>query len=123
MDYVVNPWIFYVINLLNNIACGTIALFVAFLILGCGLILILAWIADEGSSKEDKQVVIKWLKRVVIAEVIIGLIMCITPSKETMYQMLVAKLATYDNLQLAGNTIQEAFDYIINSISTLASNT
>jgi hypothetical protein len=40
-----------------------------------------------------------------------------------MYQMLVAKLATYDNLQLAGNTIQEAFDYIINSISTLASNT
>jgi predicted permease len=109
--------------LLDNIADGTMALFAAFLILGCVLILTLVWIEEEGSSKEDKQTVIKWLKRVVIAEAVIGLIMCITPSKETMYQMLVAKLATYDNLQLAGNTIQEAFDYIINSISTLASNT
>lgn len=41
------------------------------------------------------------------------------PSENTVYKMMVANLATYENIDIAADTIEEAFDHVIDKLVEL----
>lgn len=41
------------------------------------------------------------------------------PSEKTVYKMMVANLATYENIDIAADTIEEAFDHVIDKLVEL----
>lgn len=115
MNYIINPWIFYLMNIIGHIVGWSIA----------GLIIfgtcyaIYAWIWVEcinGTDSEDKYpspiaLIRKWK---------IPLILCITaliliPSEETCYKMLIASQVTTEHIADAKETIREVADYIVES--------
>ena len=112
---IVSPWIFYLINLLSNISdvCFMLAL-VSFLAL-LGLILY-GFLAELDSDSEIWESFIKWRKRTAIALVISILGSTFIPTKELMYQMLVANFVTYENVETATDAIKDSVDYIFEKI-------
>lgn len=112
---IVSPWIFYSINLLSNIsdACFLLAL-VSFLAL---LALILHhWMAGLDSDDEIWESFIKWRKRTGITLVISILGLTFIPTRETMYQMLVANYITDENIETATDAIKDSVDYIFEKL-------
>ena len=112
---IVSPWIFYLINLLSNISdvCFMLAL-VSFLAL-LGLILY-GFLAELDSDSEIWRSFIKWRKRTAITLVISILGSTFIPTKELMYQMLVANYVTYENVETATDAIKDSVDYIFEKI-------
>lgn len=41
------------------------------------------------------------------------------PSEKTLYKMMVANIATYENIDLTAETIEDAFDHVINKLIEL----
>lgn len=112
---IVSPWIFYLINLLSNISnLCSILTFVLSLVFS-GLILY-QWITRLDLDDEIWESFIKWLKRTAIILVISILGLTFIPTKETMYQMLVANYVTDKNIETATDVIKDSVDYIFEKI-------
>lgn len=115
---IINPWVFYLINLLSNldgivlvciILCG---ISVAIL----GLVSIFS-ISDEDDCDYHLHItVVSWFKRVLILFMIFAVITALIPSKETMYTMLVADQVTYENVDALGDGAKDTVDYIFDKI-------
>lgn len=41
------------------------------------------------------------------------------PSEKTIYKMMVANIATYENIDLTAETIEDAFDHVIDKLIEL----
>ena len=112
---IVSPWIFYLINLLSNISDVFFMLaLVSFLAL-LGLILY-GFLAELDSDSEIWRSFIEWRKRTAIALVISILGSTFIPTKELMYQMLVANYVTYENVETATDAIKDSVDYIFEKL-------
>lgn len=61
----------------------------------------------------------KWAKVCVISGTFFGLVVTLIPSKETYYQMMAASMITTENINIAGDTITDTVDYIVDSIDKL----
>ena len=114
---IINPWIFYLIELLSNIR---IILGILMMLTLFGLIyLIIAYAASFDYSWEDDnelKSVKLWIKRCAIVLTIMGLFEIIIPSKETIYQMVVANYVTYENVENASDIIKDSVDYIFEKL-------
>lgn len=55
-------------------------------------------------------------KKLIIPFIIVFSIDIFVPSENTVYKMMVANLATYDNIDIAADTIEEAFDHVIDKL-------
>lgn len=132
MNYIIDPNVFYWVNTLNYIK-------IFFGVLGGILIVafgfaIVAYIynweesirygIDAYPETHEKQK--KYMKISRNAAIICGifgflfLIVCLfIPDKETGIQMLVAKMATFDNVDWTTTQIKEMIDYIVNAIKTI----
>lgn len=115
MNYIINPWVFYLLNILGHIVGWSIAGLVIFGT--CYGIYVCVWFMEiSGSNYEDKYpspiaLIRKWK---------IPLILCITaliliPSEETCYKMLIASQVTTEHIEDAKETIREVADYIVES--------
>lgn len=115
MNYIINPWVFYLLNIIGNIVGWCVAGLVIFGI--CYAIYVWIWFDDIcGTDLEDKYpspiaLIRKWK---------IPLILCITaliliPSEETCYKMLIASQVTTEHIADAKETIREVADYIVES--------
>ena len=71
--------------------------------------------ADELELDEAK--VIKTLKKMVVAEVLLMTFDMILPSKKTCYQMMVASQVTEENIKSAEDVIKDSVDYIFEKIN------
>ncbi len=109
MERIINPWIFYLIDISENI---TICLFLVLIVLF--FITLIRWIMS--SDFEDDPNYKKKNKRYVIAMCIILATTAIIPSKETMYTMLVSNYVTYNNIEKASNVIKDSVDYIFDKL-------
>mgnify|MGYP004487653753 CR=1 FL=1 len=58
-------------------------------------------------------------KKLVMPFIITFTIAIFVPSEETVYKMMVANLATYENIDIAADTIEEAFDHVIDKLVEL----
>ena len=62
----------------------------------------------------QEEAIKKWFKRFVIGTVISLILIIVIPSKETCYQMLAAKMVTYENVELAVEKIEEIALFFMN---------
>lgn len=109
---IINPWIFYVINLLVNIGC---CCFIIAFLCTVGWLISFAISAEEIGYKEFK----KYLRPLAIIGVSSLIVSLVIPAKETMIQMLVASYTTPENIQTVGDTAKEGIDYLVDKVEEM----
>lgn len=115
---IINPWIFYLINILENIMVTGIVLFVISIITAI-VMGVMVFDPAENVSDEKKKLFKKMLKRVVVPIVVVcPLLITFIPSEKTMYTMLVSSYVTTDNLETATEVIQDGVDYIFDKLDS-----
>lgn len=114
---IISPWIFYLIELLNNI--NTILDIFIFIFISLLTILIMVYFSYYDFYDKDDDIIKStklWIKRSIIGLIITGLFITVIPTKETMYQMLVANYVTYENVETASDIIKDSVDYIFEKL-------
>lgn len=111
-NYIINPMWFYWVNLLNVLHVASIVVgSVGIIILAVFAPLYLCGALDADEEKAAKRLIkfIPWFAVVIV----IGLLI---PPKEVMYQMMVAKYITEENLAPSVDAVKSAVDYIVQAV-------
>lgn len=103
MNPIINPWIFYLIDLSNSLSRISVFLFVVSTVICIILSGILAFDDDCFINKKDKQKIVKYFKWVFITFCTSSLCLIFIPSKDTLYKMIVTSYITEDNVMKAVN--------------------
>lgn len=110
MTPIINPWLFYLVNLISNFKLG--GLIIPLILLACVLIGCLP-LAEDISDEQFAKIAKK-----LIACALCGFtVWMVLPSKETCYKMMVASQVTEDNIQKAEDVIKDSVDYIFEKIN------
>ena len=113
---IISPWIFYLISVFDALkiilTIVSIALGFVMVFLLAGFFCNLEYYSDVKEAWEDY----KWIKKFVVGLIVILLLLVVIPSKETMYTMLVADNVTYENVEIATDTIKDGVDYIFEKL-------
>ena len=124
--YVINPVLIYLSEVANSLKCISIIIFV-FLLLGYAVVTIIGFYnilenMEYGADDRDYKRGIEALnisKKLIIPIVISFVLTIVVPSKETIYKMIVSNLVTYENVDMTTETIEEAFDHVIDKLEEL----
>lgn len=116
MKPIINPWLFYLVDVIDNfkLACLVLLLIIA-IGFGATVLIEVGGAADELELDEAK--VIKTLKKMVVAGVLLITFDMLLPSKKTCYQMMVASQVTEENIKSAEDVIKDSVDYIFEKIN------
>lgn len=117
---IINPWIFYLIDVLSslkriNSVVASITLFGAFC-LGTFIVIHQTCFCYDEDDRLLTTQSIKILKKILIVLCISTGVFTVTPSEKTMYKMLVAQYVTYENVDKATETIKDGVDYIFKKL-------
>lgn len=123
---VINPIWFYlcdvftVVGTFASIAAGLIGL-VWLLTYAFGWFLTIsnARFGEKDSDYRDGLALKATAKKLVIPFIVSLTLATFVPSEETVYKMMVANLVTYENIDIAADTIEEAFDHVIDKLVEL----
>lgn len=107
---IISPWTFYLISLVEGVSTFFFVTF-ALCLIGAAFT---ALIYLHSPDCETEKAVKKWFKRFAIGTVISLIMIIVIPSKETCYQMLAAKMVTYENVGLAVRKIEEIALFLMN---------
>lgn len=109
MKPIINPWLFYLVDVISNlkIMCCVFPL----AILG-GILLWIVW--DEDASEEKLN---RFFKKWFFVTIVFLAFTLFLPSKKTCYQMMVASQVTDENIQCAEDVIKDSVDYIFEKIN------
>ena len=107
MEPIISPWIFYWINVVNNLA--PISGFIGFVSLFVFVVALLTTIDDETEENVRKRASAYTKKSLILLVTSIVLFIAI-PSKDTMYKMLITSYITPNNIELVGGSIDTALD-------------
>ena len=116
-EYIISPNWFYWISVIEDIKVIAFLACLVFVVLFIIMSIDLLFEPDE-----EARTIIAWKKKMkTFFVVILVLIACsiFIPSKDTMIEMCIAKIATVDNSKLAVETIKEATDYVFEKIGEL----
>lgn len=126
MKPIVSPLWFYLINVCGKAGGVLLATAIIFGIIAVICVGIYICVLDDGEYKyysdESKKVVnstFKFGKKAVVICVISCILLCLTPSEKTCYQMVAATVVTPDNITAVGNTATDIVDYIVDSVSQI----
>lgn len=122
MNYIINPWIFYLLGIFEAIGCACgVFLFIFFCAwFGYSFIWFL-WI-EENCDRETHQSPGKILKKFKIPLILSIAFLVVVPSKDTCYKMMVASQVTKENIGDAKETIQDVADYIVDAVKEIKKN-
>lgn len=111
MEPIINPWFFYLVNLLDRaVVVATIVLIMSVI----GALFTLFVLSDDICFDEkDAKTYKKWNKISIIALLISTVMLVAVPSKETVYEMVVANYITENNIEAAKDNAKDLIDYII----------
>lgn len=118
MNYIINPAVFYWMDVLDGMKTIAVIFFVIACASTVSTFIIWAVNADLDDDPDTK----RWFKFFKISIAItaaVSIVLMFVPSKNTMIQMLVAKYATYDNASLTVESLKSAVDYIVEAINSL----
>lgn len=117
MTPIINPWLFYLIDVIGNFKLVCLALLLL-VVLGFGVTVLIevGGAADELELDEAK--IIKTLKKIVVAGVLLMTFDMLLPSEKTCYQMMIASQVTEENVKKAEDVIKDSVDYIFEKINT-----
>lgn len=111
MKPIINPWLFYLADVIGNFKSACFALLLIIVICFGATVLI-----EVGEAKDELELdavkVIKTLKRMVAVAVLLMTFDMLLPSKKTCYQMMIASQITDNNIQKAEDVIKDSVDYI-----------
>ena len=126
MNYIINPWWFYFINIIDsfNIFLLIITVLSGFIIIVFSILYIygLGEGIDYGENDPNYKRSLKIkkpLRILIIVFIILILLVIFIPSKQVLVQMQVAKFATYENAELTMEAIKNATDYIIEAFKEI----
>lgn len=115
MTYLIDPKVFYWINVLSSLN----GFMVGCIIVGI-IVTTISWVTywmycdDEG---EDYLKSVRILSLVILVVGVVGAVFI--PNKETLITMLVAKTVTVENVGWTVDTLKEAVDYIVEAIAKI----
>ena len=107
MDYIVNPWLIYLVGTLNVIN--------VVLIMTIGLSFVLFVLSVDDEYFVDK----KYRKPAVAVMLVSTLLFILVPNSDTGYKMLAASIVTKQNIDGATEYSQKQLDVIIEKISKI----
>lgn len=113
MEPIVSPLIIYLVYLLTVL--HNVALAVVIISILCLGFLILCW--GTGGFGDDKDMVFRYGKIVVIIFIVSSILAIFIPEKETLYTMLIASYVTPDNIHMTQSSIVD----FVKQISAAAS--
>lgn len=124
--YVINPALIYLSEVASSLKSISIIIFV-FLLIGYAVVTIVGFSnilenMEYGPDDRDYKRGIEALnisKKLIIPLVISFVLTIVVPSKEAIYKMIVANLVTYENVDMTTETIEEAFDHVIDKLGEL----
>lgn len=114
-DYIINPSWFYWISV-----CEGVKIFcyiIGVLSISGAVICTMNYFLETGFNDDKAKLNKKLAVRFGVAVIVVALIAILIPSKETLVQMKLAELITYDNANKAIELIQDATDYILDHVS------
>lgn len=116
MTPIISPWLFYLVDVIDNFKSTNFALLLI-IVIGFGATVLI----EVGEAKDELELdevkVIKTLKRMVAVAVLLMTLDMLLPSKKTCYQMMIASQVTEENIQKAEDTIKSSVDYIFEKIN------
>lgn len=113
MKPIINPWLFYLVDMIGSFQI--LSILITLLIIISFAIEIIKY--DEAMDELDKVKVIKAFKKKVIVIALLITFAIFLPSKETCYKMMIASQITDTNIQKAEDTIKKSVDYIFEKIN------
>lgn len=124
-NFIIDPQVFYWINVLG-IMQTVLAIFGAISI-GVAIGFIIAWVYNHVEYNaydcEDNKEYAAICKKISIITILIGTIMIVLsifiPGKTTSIEMLVAKTATFDNVNWTVQQVKEVVDYIVKALQSV----
>lgn len=128
MTHVINPMWFYLCSVSDTVKALTIVAAIILIIVCLIFLFIGAFHIGEalnyGGSEDSNgyKVGVKflnWVRKCSIPLVIALVLFAFIPSEKTLYKMMVANVATYDNIDLTAETIEDAFDHVIDKLIEL----
>ena len=115
MKPIINPWLFYIVDLLDGLKTLCI-IAVPVLVIVIGYLAVRIDDLGRGEEKELKSA-IRTRKIVILFSILLLIVIPFIPSKETCYKMMVASQITDTNIQKAEDTIKNSVDYIFEKIN------
>ena len=115
MKPIINPWLFYIVDLLDGLKTLCI-LAVPLIVIVIGYLTITIDDLVRGEEKKLKSA-IRTRKIVILFSISILIVIPFIPSKETCYKMMVSSQITDNNIQKAEDTIKNSVDYIFEKIN------
>ncbi len=117
MEPIINPWVFYLMDIVDSWEL----IFEFMGVLGC-LLFVGFFIAEKvkeyceyaQSEIEMLKSIRKFLMKLSIPLLILGILL---PTSSTIYKMIVAKNVTPNNIQIVGDTVEDGIDYIFDKIN------
>lgn len=111
---IVNPIWFYLVDLF-----GEVNLFAWIFVFVSGAGALLCFLFASKEFNEERAFFYKIFKRFVIATVVFTIIAVAVPSSNTVQEMVVASVVTYENVEAVNGEVTELIDYIIDSADKL----
>lgn len=120
-NYVINPQVFYWINVLSILQTVFAAIGVVFAT--AFICLVGGWVYNAAKAKngyEDNEEYMKVCRTWAIVTGIIGFVLITAsifiPGRTTSIEMLIAKTATFDNVNWTVQQVKDMVDYIVRAI-------
>ena len=128
MTHVINPMLFYWCSV-SDTAQALAIIATIMLIVVCLVFLFVgafhigeAFNYEGGEDSNDYKVGVKflnWAQKCIVPLVVLLMLSIFIPSEKTLYKMMVANVATYENIDLTAETIEDAFDHVIDKLIEL----
>lgn len=111
---IINPIWFYLISVSSNLQCVCAVIAALVLIISLLCFLIYPILEDMGTNPFKD-----YMPKLITIGIVCAFISVLTPSEDTCYKMMVASLATKENIEITAEAGKEAIDYIVDSIDKL----
>lgn len=116
MKPIINPWIIYFSNMLENIS---FVIVLALIALAIATIIMIIFCIDDCYSADDTNKCLSKIKKLVIGIVSCAVLLAVIPSKNTVYTMLALNQITPNNIKLLGETGKDVIDYVTDEIKDI----
>ena len=119
MDYIINPMWVYWINVLGDAKWVSLAFAIAAWIVAFIAGLVMADNYTYGPEDKDYKKCKAIFKRAIPVAIIFTLAAVFIPTTKVMVEMMVARLATKENIELTAESLKSIVDYIAETIKSV----
>lgn len=122
MTHVINPMLFYWCSVSDTAKALAIIATIMLIVVCLVFLFVGAFNYGGGEDSNDYKVGAKflnWAQKCIVPLVVLLMLSIFIPSEKTLYKMMVANVATYENIDLTAETIENAFDHVIDKLIEL----